>query len=351
MASLAVFSFAGVADEVKLNVVDATDIDGTYFAEVPASSTGNGTGAHYQPLNSLKISGWSFKFSKNTGTTEPAFYYPMSTNTTGKASVRIYKSNTATIVAPAGTKFNKVVVVPDNSTSATTVYSGEAVSEFTLTAPGTVRINEITITTGEGSATPDPEPEGVKVVKTSELTLGQIAFVFNEGYINTFAENKTYGYWMATPMTIADEMTVAKEAIFTIEKTDKGYTIKDCYGRYMGRSGTYWSFNSYATPDEGKSYWDIVMVNGTAKISNKVDTNVYMCGKTYSGQYEMALTDADNMALPFIYKVSGNSGVADVIVEENMPVVYYNLQGVKVANPDKGIFIRVQGNKTSKVVF
>ena len=30
--------------------------------------------------------------------------------------------------------------------------------------------------------------------------------------------------------------------------------------------------------------------------------------------------------------------------------VYYNLQGVKVANPENGIFIKKQGNKTTKVV-
>lgn len=37
-------------------------------------------------------------------------------------------------------------------------------------------------------------------------------------------------------------------------------------------------------------------------------------------------------------------------VDVNAPVEYYNLQGVKVANPEKGIFVKKQGNKTSKVV-
>lgn len=34
----------------------------------------------------------------------------------------------------------------------------------------------------------------------------------------------------------------------------------------------------------------------------------------------------------------------------NAPVEYYNLQGVKVANPENGIYIKKQGNTTSKVV-
>ena len=37
-------------------------------------------------------------------------------------------------------------------------------------------------------------------------------------------------------------------------------------------------------------------------------------------------------------------------VDTNAPVVFYDLQGRKVANPTKGIFIRQQGGKASKVV-
>lgn len=40
----------------------------------------------------------------------------------------------------------------------------------------------------------------------------------------------------------------------------------------------------------------------------------------------------------------------DVDASDVAPV-YYNLQGVRVANPDKGIYIVVKGNKTSKVAF
>ena len=43
------------------------------------------------------------------------------------------------------------------------------------------------------------------------------------------------------------------------------------------------------------------------------------------------------------------SGIEDVNAED-AEVEYYNLQGVKVENPEKGIFIKKQGGKTSKVV-
>lgn len=50
-------------------------------------------------------------------------------------------------------------------------------------------------------------------------------------------------------------------------------------------------------------------------------------------------------------KVSDPSGVETIEAEEsNAPVEYYNMQGVKVAHPESGLFIRVQGNKATKVL-
>ena len=40
----------------------------------------------------------------------------------------------------------------------------------------------------------------------------------------------------------------------------------------------------------------------------------------------------------------------ETIESENAPVEYYNLQGVKVENPENGIFIKKQGRKTTKVI-
>lgn len=44
------------------------------------------------------------------------------------------------------------------------------------------------------------------------------------------------------------------------------------------------------------------------------------------------------------------TGIADITSESMAPVVYFNLQGQKIANPDKGVYIRVSGTKTEKVI-
>ena len=45
-----------------------------------------------------------------------------------------------------------------------------------------------------------------------------------------------------------------------------------------------------------------------------------------------------------------SSAIDEIVTEENTDVEYYNLQGVRVMNPEKGIYIKRQGGKTSKVV-
>ena len=54
------------------------------------------------------------------------------------------------------------------------------------------------------------------------------------------------------------------------------------------------------------------------------------------------------------YTPAGQSGLDDIQVEEiedeNAPVEYFNLQGMKVENPENGMFIRRQGKKVQKVI-
>lgn len=52
---------------------------------------------------------------------------------------------------------------------------------------------------------------------------------------------------------------------------------------------------------------------------------------------------------PIRYKGKDNTGIENVTGAE-APAEYYNLQGVKVANPSGGIFIRRQGSTTTKVI-
>lgn len=49
-----------------------------------------------------------------------------------------------------------------------------------------------------------------------------------------------------------------------------------------------------------------------------------------------------------IYKADSSS-ISDIVAED-APIEYFNLQGIRVANPENGLFIKRQGNKVTKVI-
>lgn len=87
--------------------------------------------------------------------------------------------------------------------------------------------------------------------------------------------------------------------------------------------------------------------------SGEIDLNAYagkkiQIGFKYTSTAEKAGTwEVDNVVMTG----KKSSGVEAVVAaDEEAPVEYYNLQGVRVANPEGGIFIRRQGASVSKVV-
>ena len=48
--------------------------------------------------------------------------------------------------------------------------------------------------------------------------------------------------------------------------------------------------------------------------------------------------------------IEGPTGIESVGYDSNAPVEYFNLQGVKVENPESGLYIRRQGNKVEKII-
>lgn len=86
-------------------------------------------------------------------------------------------------------------------------------------------------------------------------------------------------------------------------------------------------------------------VNENTKITiRQIDSQwPYLADKTKSAVCRYFL---DNIK---VY-AEGGSGVAGIEAEENAPVEYYNLQGIRVANPENGLYIVKQGNKVTKRV-
>ncbi len=92
---------------------------------------------------------------------------------------------------------------------------------------------------------------------------------------------------------------------------------------------------------------------GTTKGLQIIADNGY---DVYYGFYDKDIVfhyDNKNMALTKTIPAIGSQTPADTAVNEieagEEAPVYFNLQGVRVANPEKGIVIKVQGNKATKL--
>lgn len=65
--------------------------------------------------------------------------------------------------------------------------------------------------------------------------------------------------------------------------------------------------------------------------------------------FTMAAEDIVPMLYVHCRKI-GSSSVNNIEFEEDVPVEYYTLQGVKVTNPTKGLYIMKQGSKVKKII-
>ncbi len=46
----------------------------------------------------------------------------------------------------------------------------------------------------------------------------------------------------------------------------------------------------------------------------------------------------------------GENGIEDVVADQELPAEYFNLQGVRIAQPTSGIYIMRKGNAVTKIV-
>lgn len=105
-----------------------------------------------------------------------------------------------------------------------------------------------------------------------------------------------------------------------------------------------------ATPDAKENFTG---VSDGVELSFR---NNYTIAGVPAGKYDVKMVVTIYKGAPSLYVIqydpagSVSTGVNEVEVNENAPAVYYNLQGVKVAEPENGLYIRVQGNKATKVM-
>jgi hypothetical protein len=79
------------------------------------------------------------------------------------------------------------------------------------------------------------------------------------------------------------------------------------------------------------------------------DYTVEFAHPDYQGAQPIEVTvEAAKTSYPTAF-LKNTSGVEGIEADDTTPAIYYNLQGIKVENPQGGVFIKVQGEKASKL--
>ena len=230
---------------------------------------------------------------------------------------------------------------------------------------GTWEVKNVTVKANGGTTPPiPPTPETEDFTLATSITSGsEYVFVANGQLGTAIAESASYGRLTLVDATI--EGTTVKAApvnAITITAEGTGYTLKDSYGRYLAVDDSHFtSFQCYTALNEFTT-WNVAFDGSNAIFSvdrtkDGEDKHIVIAvskgaqGTWYSNLAPAAvdgLTAGTDYILPNIY-VKASTAVSDIVVDADAPVEYYNLQGIRVANPENGIYIRRQGNSVSKV--
>lgn len=144
------------------------------------------------------------------------------------------------------------------------------------------------------------------------------------------------------------------EAIY--DYLDKGYTgqavVRGVVSEIKNFHESYGQMDYYIMDVDGGSSAELYIYNGyfldgehfTSEGQLEVGTVVEVSGEL-SYYYDTPEMGRGN----YIVSMS-DAGVDGIEIDSNAPVVYYNLQGVRVNNPSNGLYIIRQGNKSVKAI-
>lgn len=174
------------------------------------------------------------------------------------------------------------------------------------------------------------------------------------------SEYSSYGYDYNTTINISSDETkiviVANEIVY-----DNYVTInidEECYSysymmNYTTREQIYLvkGENKYGFNNGENSHYLNIMTTGYGRPAAIYKNGIRLeVENTQNVLFEgdLALANGDVIDV-YMTKDPATLGVEDLKVDAG-EIEYYNLQGVKVENPENGIFIKKQGGKTTKVV-
>lgn len=339
-----------------------------------------------------------------TGDTKTVTNGTLSVSCSGKGNLRIYVLNTPKTDAPGKVGVDGKYIYTTSSVTVTQKnYDGTEEEDSSNNGGG---ISSGGIEEPETPVTPSMnEGEQAAFFENSANWSGTI-----RAWVWSSSANYTGGTWPGQSCTYLGN-NIWKWSYTGTQKIPEGAGIifnngSAQTGDMAWRNGGYYNANGYVKTIEGageipdtpetpseSTTWKFYY-NDTNWGTSTVYTYVWDSGngnKTYLGSWpgstmtynneigmwEAEFSTTDNLVSPMIIFNNGNGGsgnqtadlvlknngiynyngyigensdINDIVYFENTPIQYYNLQGIRVNDPQKGIYIKRQGNKTSIVI-
>ncbi|MDO4320641.1 MAG: choice-of-anchor J domain-containing protein [Bacteroidales bacterium] len=295
---------------------------------------------------------------------------PLIWNSKGNYTLRFYKGESV-IVSSTGANITGINIVC-NTTSST----GEGTVTASPASTGATTLGWI----GDSKSVTFSQADNGKTVqvKSIEVTYGEAAEDPNANIILDEPFKSSLGDFVADNVTMPEDLTYvwnldsygyakasaykgqafATESILVSPVLDltNRENIELAFSSAVNK-GTVAGL-SVVTREEGATAWTALetaaLGTGSSWAFNDITVSLEkFAGKKIQFGFRYTSTESDCATWEVKnVKVTGDKksdGIADVNVDENAPVEFYNLQGVRVAEPENGIYIRRQGNSVSKV--
>ncbi len=135
-------------------------------------------------------------------------------------------------------------------------------------------------------------------------------------------------------VTLPDGLVATKVTFYTTINKDAA-TQRPCYWAEVG-GVEYTLEDNHGIIESFKDY-------GNPNIQSFDLNNLNQFTFKNAGEQPFAVLEVE-------YTKGDTSAITDIAADENAPVEYFNLQGMRVENPANGLFIKRQGSKVSKVI-
>ena len=241
-----------------------------------------------------------------------------------------------------------------------------ATGEVTLVAAGTTTIKaatEATETYEAGEATYTlTVMDKAEIVYENDGKTDASGFTFEVGEGENPWKFSSYGM-TGNAFEIAGKTAdaYAVSPVFDLTNRIKPISITQTFAYNFITVAQVPEYFTIAVREEGATEWTVLTAAPAPEAINKwtyvddyaIDLGAYEGKKIQIGYHYVAdgTVCGGWQIKNFLVKGKKSSAVSDITVEDSdAPVVYYNMQGVRVANPANGLYIRVQGKKATKVL-